>query len=421
MTKYEKNTEIFYQELNGPCRPDKLLEIAKKGIFLYEPLFRRNEKNIREHEYVVYISVLAKQYYMIYNERQYLAFITNINNVNNFNVYVELNRFDYCRLVIINDYFLGRLLQETNELLLLTVLESFDPNYLLRFFHKFEKVPETLYSLFNKKAKAIFFDFINFFYFGESGEWFGSREPTSMNQKWDQTYFEEMATIIGSSGYDIQMIEYLVEELERYHQRLPITTTTLFRVPLTFPLTTLQYYTQKIYQPNIMTFEHDQPYLKTFFNTVFTDTYFHRILSSSNTTRNNTSSSDLFFFCKKKNSPQLIRYGIDVGVNDGTYSIEHYEEYQFQQELSGISHQFDTMEISEMEMEEEDFFDLEEYTHLFGQKEKIDQLSNYFILLLLTKILKETLSVHYTKNKLILYCDYGCESDMRLYYENYTF
>jgi len=447
MTEYEINTESFYQELNGLCRPDKLLNIAKKGIFLYEPLFQY--KSIQEHEYVVYISALAKQYFMIFNEQQYLAFVKNINNVSNFNVYVELNRFDYCRLVIINEYFLDRLLQETNELLLMTILESYDPNYLLRFLHKFKRVPEILYSLFNKKSKAIFFDFINFFYFGVNSELF-SREPMTMNQ-WDRTSFEEMASIICQSGYDIQMINYLLEQLERHHQRLPITPTTLFRVPLTFPLTTLQYYTQKIYQPNIMTFQHNHPYLKTFFNTVFTDTYFNQLLTQTNDSDNNNSSDDLFFFCQDKNSSVLTRYGINVGKTYGDYSIENQEEYQFQQELQGISERLYTMEISESE--EILIIDMEDYTHLLDNKEKIEQIlinpsailtlkedlnllpdsnlkrhllyfcylvalihhhSNYFIILLLTKILNETISIQYKNNKLILYCDYECESEMLL-------
>ena len=35
MVNYEKNTKLFYGELNGDCNPDTLLYIAKK-IFLYE-------------------------------------------------------------------------------------------------------------------------------------------------------------------------------------------------------------------------------------------------------------------------------------------------------------------------------------------------------------------------------------------------
>jgi len=35
----EENTKKFYIELNGNCDPEKLLEISKKGVLLYESLF----------------------------------------------------------------------------------------------------------------------------------------------------------------------------------------------------------------------------------------------------------------------------------------------------------------------------------------------------------------------------------------------
>jgi len=40
MTVYEKNTDEFYKELNGNCYPEKLLEIARKGVYLYEPMIK---------------------------------------------------------------------------------------------------------------------------------------------------------------------------------------------------------------------------------------------------------------------------------------------------------------------------------------------------------------------------------------------
>jgi len=39
MNNFEKNTKLFYQELNNNCDPEILLKLAKEGICLYEPLF----------------------------------------------------------------------------------------------------------------------------------------------------------------------------------------------------------------------------------------------------------------------------------------------------------------------------------------------------------------------------------------------
>ncbi|KAG4104868.1 hypothetical protein H8356DRAFT_926209, partial [Neocallimastix lanati (nom. inval.)] len=56
-------------ELVSTCNPERLLEIARKGIYLYEPLFNYNK--IKNHECVIEISLLASQYFRIDNIKQY--------------------------------------------------------------------------------------------------------------------------------------------------------------------------------------------------------------------------------------------------------------------------------------------------------------------------------------------------------------
>lgn len=68
----ERNTKLFYEELENDCNPEKLLDLAKDNIFLYEPLFKYEK--IKYHEYVIDISIYAKQYFMIYNDKQYESF-----------------------------------------------------------------------------------------------------------------------------------------------------------------------------------------------------------------------------------------------------------------------------------------------------------------------------------------------------------
>jgi len=66
MNNFEKNTKLFYEEINHNCDPDILLKLAKEGIFLYEPLLKYNK--IKKYEYVVDISILSRQYFMIYKQ-----------------------------------------------------------------------------------------------------------------------------------------------------------------------------------------------------------------------------------------------------------------------------------------------------------------------------------------------------------------
>jgi len=63
----DEDIKAFYDEYNTICNPERLLEIAKRGILLYEPL---NPLRLA-HPYLVDISVLAHQNYMITNIDQY--------------------------------------------------------------------------------------------------------------------------------------------------------------------------------------------------------------------------------------------------------------------------------------------------------------------------------------------------------------
>ncbi|ORX88239.1 hypothetical protein BCR32DRAFT_298833 [Anaeromyces robustus] len=72
MIEIEENTKLFYKELNGSCNVKKLLEIAEKCFMLYEPLFEYD--NIKNNEYVVDISLLGNQYFVINTIEQYNRF-----------------------------------------------------------------------------------------------------------------------------------------------------------------------------------------------------------------------------------------------------------------------------------------------------------------------------------------------------------
>jgi len=103
MNIIETNTNLFYKELNGLCNPEELLKIAKKGIFLHTPLY--NFKNIKNHKYIVDISVISNQYFMIFNDNQYKRFVHFLINT---------NEIVFTSKIIINKFFINKLINENN-------------------------------------------------------------------------------------------------------------------------------------------------------------------------------------------------------------------------------------------------------------------------------------------------------------------
>jgi len=88
------NTRAFYKEYNNKCNPEKLLNIAKKKIEIFEPL---NSVKIN-HSFLIDISFKTKQYFIITNLNQYRKFIKLIkdsdkNNNNNCTDFLIYNRF----------------------------------------------------------------------------------------------------------------------------------------------------------------------------------------------------------------------------------------------------------------------------------------------------------------------------------------
>jgi len=92
----ENNNELFFKELKSKtCNPEILYNISLKGIYLYKPLYLY--KRIKYHEYVVDISLMNKQYFIIYNDKQYERLIEKFekyegkNNKHNKNEYRQVN------------------------------------------------------------------------------------------------------------------------------------------------------------------------------------------------------------------------------------------------------------------------------------------------------------------------------------------
>jgi len=101
----DEDIKEFYDEYNTICNPNKLLEIAKRGILLYEPL----DPLKFVHPYLVDISVLAHQSYMVSNIDQYNRIKTLIVS----DQYDEYNQNNILNLLIINKTFIDFFIFDT--------------------------------------------------------------------------------------------------------------------------------------------------------------------------------------------------------------------------------------------------------------------------------------------------------------------
>ncbi|KAL6592819.1 hypothetical protein LY90DRAFT_520022 [Neocallimastix californiae] len=226
---FEENTEDFYKELNGECDPKKLLYIAEQGIFLKEPLFKYDK--IKDHEYVVDISVISNQYFLINNNKQYnrIKYFFKENDYI-YDKYRHLNRFCFssCSLIIINKYFIDKLLNEKDEKFLKEVI------YLLE-------------------------DFIK------------------INEK---NIGDILMKILIEFGNDINILNYCLDKVKRYN--IKIESIGGYRVPMHYCFETLKYYSDKLCIKNHLYLKCEDKYFEEFINTCFTDEFldnFHNLKS----------------------------------------------------------------------------------------------------------------------------------------------
>ncbi|KAL6602440.1 hypothetical protein U3516DRAFT_842203 [Neocallimastix sp. 'constans'] len=108
----ENNTELFFKELKSKtCNLEILYNLSLKGIYLY--------KKIKYHEYVVDISLMNKQYFKIYNDRQYDRLIEKFEKYEGKNN--TYNKNEYRQLIILNEYIIKKLVNDNNNSYILTL------------------------------------------------------------------------------------------------------------------------------------------------------------------------------------------------------------------------------------------------------------------------------------------------------------
>ncbi|KAL6591233.1 hypothetical protein U3516DRAFT_854813 [Neocallimastix sp. 'constans'] len=240
---YEENTKDFYNELNGECDPERLLYIANQGIFLDEPLFKHEK--IKNHEYVVDINILSRQFYMINNDSQYNRFkywCERINN-NEIDLLNDLNYFDsyteYYSLIIINKYFIDRLLKEKNVEFIINIIKYKNPNFYL-------------FYLYNTYICTSLLDDI-----------------ISSNKNYDLDFIVEK--IILYFGRDKNILQYCLD-LKKKNNLVIIPDLSNYKLPLlNHTLKYVKYYSTNLYNINSMQFICNDNKISDFINIIFSE------------------------------------------------------------------------------------------------------------------------------------------------------
>ncbi|ORX77900.1 hypothetical protein BCR32DRAFT_282771 [Anaeromyces robustus] len=264
MNNLERNTELFYKELNNDCNPENLLKIAKDGIYLYEPLF--NYEKIKNHVYAIEISILASQYFMINNIEQYNEFI-KICQKETKDLTIEIVPFSskevryIFKLIIPNKFLLEQLFNEQDEIVDM-FLENFKFKVIFPFLYKYNFITAELFNLFYSKDQSnpCIFEIFEFL--------------TDNNK----VLLEKMANSVYPSYY-LKMIYFQNCRDEKLLKCLSETFTninlmkceSLFRVPLAIPYRISKKYVKKIFLPNKSYIKCDDKFSEEFINDVFND------------------------------------------------------------------------------------------------------------------------------------------------------
>jgi len=270
MTGFEKKTKLFYKELKNECNPDQLLEIAKLGIFLYEPLLKFD--GIRDHENVVEISVLSRQFFRIKTDKQYKKLVEFI--LSKLHDKPALNSLlpetnECFTLIIINQFLIEKLMKETNEEFISLTINHFTSYLLLLYLYEygFISTKELIIFTLNEENDDLLnlkFEIFEHFY-NKQNKNFLNKTIHSQNIKYKNYIIDHM---IHHYGRDINVVNYCINKIKEYNLYVP---TSQYQVPLFFPFKQLKKYANKIFIPNQLYISCEDKRLQTFLNTVCSD------------------------------------------------------------------------------------------------------------------------------------------------------
>jgi len=358
MTIVEENTELFYEELNGNCNEKILLQLAKKGIFLYEPLFKHDK--LKNHDYLVDISILARQYFMINTNSQYNHYFEIIESFDKYNIFsLYNNKYDCSKLIIINKFFMNKLINEENDKYISFIINSLHNNTLiLKNLYKYKYITNNVYYLFIQvytKMSKITFEIFDYFYFNRNNNIFNNYLLTYSFDK----IFKIIYSII-EIGYDENMLKYCSDLLEKYNIKIPSHINHKFDFSPNFPLNILQKYSNKIYMPKKYIVEHEDKYFEKFINVLFSEKYLCYEINNPE-----------YLFDFIGNDVLIKRYGFNINeLKQMKYKIKYPENINYNNLHYIIMHNFKFLKYKNSKSKKEKLFS----KHILNNSKEVQKL-----------------------------------------------
>jgi len=273
---FEENTKDFYKELNGECDPEKLLDIAKQGIFLEKPLL--NYDSIKDHEYVVDISIISGQLYMINNKKQYkrLKFWhKKVGQSEIINYLFNISKFDIYDLIIVNKYLIDELLKEKDDdFLICLIVNKCYVNFFLLYLYNYSYIYTKVFVLFFSdplefSALAnISFEIFKYFYSNVHKHLLDNYIEMNINSR--ITIRNIIDYMIMDYGRDITILNYCSDVIKKYNIIIR-RYSSYVKLPFIYSINSLKYFSSKIYKKNSLYFKCDNNYVSEFVNSVFTN------------------------------------------------------------------------------------------------------------------------------------------------------
>ncbi|KAG4081824.1 hypothetical protein H8356DRAFT_969070 [Neocallimastix lanati (nom. inval.)] len=274
---YEENTKDFYNELNSECDPEKLLYIAKQGIFLDEPLLKYEK--IKNHEYVVDISIMCKQFYEINNKKQYnrLKYFYKEIKIKKNN---EITRnwdndviHEFYNIIVINKYLIDELLKEKNDKFLIELIIAKDyPNFFLFYLYNYAYIYTDVFILFYKynyskyEIPKLYFEVFKYFYSNVHKHLLDNFIDSNKHR-----YAKHIVSnLISYYENDINILNYCLDKVKKYNLTIDPCHYE-FKLSFRHSLKYMNFYSNNLFNKNNLYLKCRDNYTSDFINSNFSD------------------------------------------------------------------------------------------------------------------------------------------------------
>jgi len=210
------------------------------------------------------------QFFIIYNDSQYNKFMNYLKNGDLQKVIYPFYYFYSYDLLIINKFFIDKLLAETDEDILTKYTKCMKLNILLYYIFKYKKINSI--NLFQFGYLDLHYKDVLYVLF---------REYFYLNEKHDidkvTNYVNEntfISYIYGLFGRDINVINFILNKYENIKNRI---CENFLRVPLNLSLNLKKEYSKKLFKPNTLHFINDNKEYEDFVNLVFSDNGLYKV------------------------------------------------------------------------------------------------------------------------------------------------